>query len=163
MIVSPFLTLFIMGIVLKTSQPVAVVKSNSMYPDIKRGDMVLASGIKNSSRIKECSAGKNDGDIIIFNASGLWRDAPNDPIVHRVISKWKNGSDWYYLTKGDANPSVDKAPIPKNRILGKVTRVIPYVGWGKIILMQLSFILQMVIFFSIMITLAIKFKKLKFK
>jgi len=78
------------------------------------------------------------------------------------VEKWKNGSVWYFRTKGDANPKVDPSAIPEDRILGIVKRVIPYVGWGKIVLMQISFIIQIAIFSCLMSFLIIKFRRIKF-
>jgi signal peptidase I len=151
-----------MIILLKTQIPVAIIKSNSMDPYLRKGDLVIVKGIKDDSSIREGSIADRNGDVIVFNASGLWEKAPKEPIVHRVVEKWKNGSIWYFRTKGDANPKVDPSAIPEDRILGIVKRVIPYVGWGKIVLMQISFIIQIAIFSCLMSYLIIKFRRIKF-
>jgi signal peptidase I len=154
--------LFILKITLHTSEPVAVVKSNSMKPYINKGDTVIIKGIEENTDIKAGSIENKKGDVIVFNASGLWNDAPKDPIVHRVVEKWKNGSEWFFSTKGDANDDIDRAPIPKSRIIGIVKEVVRYVGWGKLILMELSFIFQLVIFSLLMSLLINKFRHIKF-
>ena len=158
-IVSPLIIYFSMKILFKTPIPVAVIKSNSMNPYLRKGDLVIVKGIESGNSIKDGSNVDKDGDIIVFNASGLWEKAPKEPIVHRVVEKWKNGSVWYFRTKGDANPKVDPSAIPEDRILGIVKRVIPYVGWGKIVLMQISFIIQIeYTFFRILTKKSIYFK-----
>lgn len=154
--------LFILKFTLSTSQPIAVVKSDSMKPYINKGDAVIIKGIKNDTIIKAGSIENKDGDVIVFNAAGLWDDAPEESIVHRVVGKWKNGSEWFYLTKGDANEVVDKRPIPRSRVDGIVKVIIRYVGWGKIILMEISFILQLFIFSLLMSLLINRFRHLKF-
>jgi signal peptidase I len=133
-----------------------------MEPYINKGDTVIVKGIKSSTYIKAGSIEDKNGDVIVFNASGLWVDAPEDPIVHRVVAKWKNGSEWFFLTKGDANDVVDKAPIPKSRVIGIVKEVIRYVGWSKIFLMEISFTLQVIIFSLLMFFLINKFRLIKF-
>ncbi|MFX1442012.1 MAG: signal peptidase I [Promethearchaeota archaeon] len=162
LIFSPFMFLFILKFTLSTSQPIAVVKSDSMKPYINKGDAVIIKGIKNDTIIKAGSIENKDGDVIVFNAAGLWDDAPEESIVHRVVGKWKNGSEWFYLTKGDANEVVDKRPIPRSRVDGIVKVIIRYVGWGKIILMEISFILQLFIFSLLMSLLINRFRHLKF-
>ena len=133
-----------------------------MKPYINKGDTVIIKGIKNNTYVKAGSIEDKKGDVIVFNASGLWKDAPEEPIVHRVVGKWKNGSEWSFLTKGDANHVVDKAPIPKSRIIGVVQEVIRYVGWGKIILMEMGFIFQLIIFSLFMSVLINRFRHIKF-
>ncbi len=162
LIFSPIIILYILKITLCTSEPVAVVKSNSMRPYINKGDVVIVEGIRNNTLIKSGSIDDRDGDVIVFDARGLWDDAPEDPIVHRVIDKWKNGSKWFYLTKGDANEVVDAAPIPRSRVQGIVKEVVRYVGWGKIILMEISFALQIIIFSLLMFYMLNRFRHLKF-
>ena len=86
-----------------------------------------------AENIKDGTAVDKTGDIIVFDAQGLWSGAPLEPIVHRVIGKYNISDTWYFLTKGDANPSADPQPVPESRIIGVVVGRIPYIGWVKII------------------------------
>ena len=42
------------------------------------------------------------GEIISFDPPG-----PTPRVTHRVVSRSRSGSHWYFGTKGDANPAVD--------------------------------------------------------
>jgi signal peptidase I len=133
-----------------------------MKPYISKGDTVIVKGLRNDTSINAGTVEDKSGDVIVFEAEGLWNDAKEDPIVHRVVGKWKNGSKWFYLTKGDANDVVDKAPIPRSHVIGVVKEVIRYVGWGKIILMEISFTLQVILFSILMFYLINRFRYIKF-
>ena len=89
-----------------------------MVPTFAKGDMLVITGI--------AEADIEIGDIIVYE--------PNPgqvPIVHRVIEKNPGGS---FQTKGDANSA--QLPFEKeiwyDQILGKVSFVVPYLGWVKI-------------------------------
>jgi signal peptidase I len=161
LILSPIFIYGILSVVLKTRYPAAVINSNSMAPYIEKGDMVLSKGINKSTDIREGTIEDQDGDVIIFNAKGLWDDAPDEPIIHRVVGKWLSNDTWYFKTKGDANDFIDPVSIPKEKVLGVVKRVIPYVGWGKIILFQVSFFIQILIFIGLIAFLLKYLRKLK--
>ncbi|MFX1501394.1 MAG: signal peptidase I, partial [Promethearchaeota archaeon] len=102
-----FLIYFIMQITLNTSNPMVVVVSGSMEPNLLKGDLLFLKG-KDPATIKSGTIEGKEGDIIVFDARNLpgWIKPPNDPIVHRVIDKY-NDSGLFFRTKGDANPSPD--------------------------------------------------------
>ena len=127
-----FLIYYIMQIALNTDSPMVVVVSGSMEPKLHRGDLLFLKG-KDAENIKNGTIEGKEGDIIVFDARGLWITAPSDPIVHRVVDKRYNNG-WEFLTKGDANSSPDAEWVPENRILGVVVGRIPYIGWVKIAL-----------------------------
>ncbi|TFG00112.1 MAG: signal peptidase I, partial [Promethearchaeota archaeon] len=104
---------------MNTKEPIAVVGSDSMNPALKKGDVVIIKGIDKETYIRQGSIEEKDGDIIAFDAKDLWEDAPEDPIIHRIVDKWYDESKemWYFLTKGDANDQVDKVPIPKDHVI----------------------------------------------
>ncbi|MEJ2277095.1 MAG: signal peptidase I [Candidatus Lokiarchaeota archaeon] len=121
-----FATYFGMQFFWNTSTPVVVVVSGSMEPTYNIGDLLFVHG-KSPDNIQI-------GDVIIYDARGLWWGAPNDPIVHRVINKTLVGDTWYFQTKGDNNNEPDPALVPEGRVLGVVFGGIPYIGYAKIIL-----------------------------
>ncbi|MFX1312693.1 MAG: signal peptidase I [Promethearchaeota archaeon] len=150
-----FLIYYIMQIALNTKTPMVVVVSGSMEPTFYRGDLLFLKG-KDPSNIKNGTIAGKEGDIIVFDARGLpgWLNAPNDPIVHRVIAKmYDNG--WFFLTKGDANSAPDNAWIPENRILGVVTGKIPYIGWVKISLTESGLLLPILVIVSILLIISL--------
>lgn len=68
------------------------------------------------------------GDIILFYTE-------KGQIIHRVVYVRRSGNNYYYTTKGDANPiimSVEK-DIPYEEVKGKLVKKIPYIGWPKVI------------------------------
>lgn len=91
------------------------IATNSMYPKIKVGDVVVVEkNINDFSTIKE-------GDIIAFKKNGL-------TITHRVYKILKNGNNIYFQTKGDNNDSVDVWLVYSDEIEGIVRFTIPYIG-----------------------------------
>lgn len=85
------------------------VISGSMEPTIKVGDLVVIN--TNDKDIKE-------NDVITYAS-------PNGSLVtHRVTESSSNG----FITKGDANNTVDEKIVNKNNIVGKYTFRIPYFG-----------------------------------
>lgn len=72
------------------------------------------------------------GDIIVFTAN------QQEPIIHRIVYIDDTGDIPLYTTKGDANaipmndPRVSEINIVPERIIGKASMRIPYVGYVKI-------------------------------
>jgi len=135
--VGSFLIYFVLQISLNTETPIVVVISHSMEPTIKKGDLLFVKGTA-PGLIKNGTIEGKEGDIIVFDAQGLWPSTPDELIVHRVIDKYLVGDVWYFLTKGDNNLSPDIAPIPENRIYGVVIGGNPFIGWVKIILTEIT-------------------------
>ncbi len=101
------LVLFMLGFF--NYQPIAIL-SNSMNPTFKRGDVVI---YKNTENILP-------GDIIVFKYE-------SQIIVHRVVSVSE-----YYVTRGDANNTVDYMKIKKEDIKGVYQFHIKYLGYPAI-------------------------------
>lgn len=99
-------------------KPVSII-SNSMYPIIKRGDVVIVEQKIIENDIKT-------GDIIAFNSSDTL-------VVHRIyfIEKHNDGND-LYITKGDNNNLVDNVKIHFNDIKGIVKARIPKIGYPSV-------------------------------
>ncbi|MBU0470845.1 MAG: signal peptidase I [Nanoarchaeota archaeon] len=95
--------------------------------------------------------GFNKGDVIL-----LWKAKPDNvavgdilifqgnkpqPIIHRVIKGWNTDGKYYYQTKGDHNsdsfPAILEDEIGEERLLGKGLIRIPYLGWLKILFVDL--------------------------
>ncbi|MFW9876975.1 MAG: signal peptidase I [Candidatus Thorarchaeota archaeon] len=150
-----FLIYFIMQFALNTDTPMVVVISGSMEPNLHRGDLLFLRG-EDAENIKNGTIEGKEGDIIVFDARGLlgWINAPSDPIVHRVVDK-KFDNGWFFLTKGDANPSVDAAWVPETRILGVVTGRIPFIGWVKIVLTDLGLLIPLLVIVSVLLIISL--------
>lgn len=106
-IISILLVLFMLG--LFRYQPIAIL-SNSMNPTFRRGDVVIYKREENIL----------PGNIIVF-------EYESKIIVHRVVSINEN-----YITKGDANNTIDYIKIKKEDIKGVYQFHIKYLGYPSI-------------------------------
>jgi len=72
------------------------------------------------------------GDVIIFDATPTY---PN-PLIHRIIEIKQENDKFVFSTIGDNNNGqleVEKE-IPEDKLVGKaVFRIVPLLGWGKLI------------------------------
>jgi signal peptidase I len=75
------------------------------------------------------------GDVIVFQGNRL------DPLIHRVIKKWNKNDSYHFQTKGDHNersyPEVMETDIPEEKIVGTAVLRIPFLGWIKIIFVNM--------------------------
>jgi len=86
--------------VLKTNYPMASITSGSMWPSLKKGDLVMIKGVQSKDEIKI-------GDIVVYiNPKGF--------TIHRVIELKADT----LITKGDAN-NINDAPIAYSEVIGK--------------------------------------------
>ena len=147
-----FLIYYALQVALDTRTPLVVVVSGSMEPNLHRGDLCFIKG-KDPADIKNGTVEGKEGDIIVFDARGLWTYSPSDPIIHRVVNKWYDNG-WFFETKGDANSLPDDEPVPETRILGVVVRI-PYIGWVKIALTDSGLLIPLLIIVSILLVISI--------
>ena len=87
-----------------------VVMSGSMEPAIHTGSLVFVD-----TKDKDISI----GDIIAFRKGDI-------SVTHRVSGINEDGT---YITKGDANESIDSAPIAREQIIGTIYFVLPAFGY----------------------------------
>ncbi len=107
---------FLLGV----KYPLAVPTSNSMYPTLKKGDLLVVTKA-DPYELKE-------GDIIVFNAP--WA---SKPVVHRIVRvEWLGGSPIFY-TKGDANSHMDLGYRTVDDIIGKVSYRVPVPKLGELL------------------------------
>jgi hypothetical protein len=73
-------------------------------------------------------------DVIVFDSGSAGFGA----IVHRAVARFENGTNVYYFTKGDNNPTIDQEslldPVPADSIHGRVIGRVPLVGFLKLFL-----------------------------
>jgi signal peptidase I len=105
----------IMSELLNSEHPMATVTGDSMWPAIKKGDVVLLQGVSSMDDLAE-------GDVIAFHHErGL--------AIHRIVAI--DGE--MITTRGDANFKNDKA-VTIESVIGKVPTVggrlarLPYLG-----------------------------------
>ncbi len=98
---------------------------------LNRGDVVFVVG-RDPREIRV-------GDVVVFKPKGS-----NSVLLHRVV--WKNCDDKCYFTmKGDANPfslnfkHLSEVNVSEDRIKGVVVFRIPYIGYPKVILVEILY------------------------
>lgn len=85
-----------------------VVLSGSMEPALPVGSIVYTKS----------SSSYSPGDIISFS------NGTGQTVTHRIVEETDDG----YVTKGDANDSVDNAVVAPSQVIGSSLFTIPYVG-----------------------------------
>lgn len=95
------------------------ILSQSMYPKIKAGDIVIT--YKNKNNIY------NIGDIITFTSTGNISNGIT--ITHRVTDIYKVNDLYTYKTKGDNNNTEDLSTVPAENVIGRVVFRIPKAGY----------------------------------
>ncbi len=88
-------------------------------------------------------------DIIVYETgeNDLYRYVVPGDIVHRAFFRINVDGEYYYLTKGDNNPTLDiqaanpekpflrNSPVPDEKVRGKVIGRVPYLGYLKLLIM----------------------------
>ncbi|MHA1977926.1 MAG: signal peptidase I [Candidatus Hodarchaeales archaeon] len=108
-------------------------QSGTLYPF--RGDILLIRKVPAHSL--------EVGDVIVFNTPSV-----SDPVVHRIVASWQNGSNYYFFkTNGDNNVPPDNWTVGEKDVIGMVVIRIPHIGWflltlqttlGKILILTLT-------------------------
>ncbi|MGB9986742.1 signal peptidase I [Salarchaeum japonicum] len=94
-----------------------VVLSGSMEPAISPGDVVIVSDVDPAAIVVN--------DVVTFQ-----RDASPVPTTHRIIEILDDGGgSMAFRTMGDANEDPDGAAVAASDVVGRVTLVIPYIGY----------------------------------
>ena len=98
-------------------------------------DFVFVNGFNKGDIMVLYSPKKAEaGDVIVYLA-------PNrpDPIIHRVIKIGEDDGRKLFWTKGDHNCDVGmfENHIPDERVIGKAVWRVPFLGWVKIIAVEL--------------------------
>lgn len=99
------------------------IATGSMEPSINVGDLMI---------IQKCTANDVEIDDIIEY------DKDNYSIIHRVIDKYQNDGETFFITKGDNNDDKDFDPVSEKQLKGKAIFKIPYIAWPTIIIDSLS-------------------------
>jgi signal peptidase I len=144
----------VLGLALGTSYPIVAVVSGSMehnnefdeFWEIK-GDFYSNYNITKDDFIKfKFANGFRKGDIMILTRARpeklkigdviVFQSPKPDPIIHRVIKIRETDGKYYFTTKGDnnygINSEVKEDLIVEDRVLGKASLRIPYLGYVKI-------------------------------
>jgi signal peptidase len=113
-----------LGLALTTGGPVLVgmrsfaVLSGSMEPVLSTGDIVVEKPVR--------ATDVRVGDVVTYNDP----DERGRRITHRVRSVHLSGSHARFVTKGDANDSVERWQMDSGGTVGRVVYRVPLVGYG---------------------------------
>lgn len=93
-----------------------VVTSGSMEPVLSPGDLVIVDRDDDDDRHEV-------GDLVVF------RRATGMLVTHRIVAvaRSSDGST-SYVTRGDANDSVDSDPVAPDQVIGEVSASVPLLG-----------------------------------
>jgi signal peptidase I len=98
--------------------PVVVI-TDSMTGEIDRGSIVFVEKLKQENVLTSV----NVGDVIHYKHETI-------EIMHRVVEfGYSVGGERVYITKGDANPTVDAFPVEMAQVIGVSRSFIPYAGY----------------------------------
>ena len=100
---------------IKDNYKIMAVLSGSMEPKIKTGGIVVVKP----------EASYEIGDIISFSTP----DGRQISTTHRIVETKTDGSKTSYTVKGDANNTVDSAPVDSRNVIGRVLFTLPYAGY----------------------------------
>ncbi|MDI6105792.1 signal peptidase I [Actinoplanes sp. NEAU-A12] len=107
------------GLMLATVVPVlfgwssSIVLTGSMRPAVEPGDVVVTSPLR-ADRIR-------GGSVIRFHVPGR----PGRAVLHRIVEVTDDG---LLITKGDANATADRTPVPSEAVTGVGRWRVPYIG-----------------------------------
>jgi signal peptidase len=114
---------FVLAILLSTALPLAVgarsmiVRSGSMTPTIRTGDVVVVRPISPSEAAV--------GEIVTFQDP----DGSGRLLVHRVRAIGLRGKQFAFTTQGDANTTREHWRVPADGTIGEVVYRVPKLGF----------------------------------
>lgn len=92
-----------------------------MSPYFNRGDVCIIEKIADYKQIRELK----EGDVIEYKINNIY-------VLHRVIGIKETSKGYRYETKGDNNKEKELLPVDEDQIVGKVTYVVPYLGYPSV-------------------------------
>lgn len=85
------------------------IKTDSMYPELKAGDLAIDGPVKDPSTLRP-------GEIITY-----WTVIDGERVLntHRIVNVFDGGEYLIFETKGDNNTSVDPLTVHESEVIGK--------------------------------------------
>tara|TARA_B100000315_G_C14380450_1_gene497184 strand:+ start:181 stop:750 length:570 start_codon:yes stop_codon:yes gene_type:complete len=125
---------FVVKVYFKTDNPIYVVTSGSMSPNINVNDLIIIKGDKDFDSLEV-------GQVIIYFKPNTPHECISEIrncIVHRINKVMINDGEKELITKGDNNKLIDNWIITESDYIGYVILVIPKIGIITRILTPLS-------------------------
>ena len=121
------------------------------------GDLIIIQGVNPQT----LNTNYPNSDIIVYKKPS---DPMDTPVVHRIVTSYKENDTLYFQTKGDGNPN-EKWPnpvppadydsntiwgfngqgVPSDLVEGRVVMRIPYFGWITLILKDTSWGIPLIV------------------
>ena len=115
------LSYFVIAASMGNLRPLAAIRSESMFPTLEKGDLVLIKG----PLVDRLDV----GDAIVFDVPSPFDKTFPSPIVHRIIEKRVESGKTYFETKGDNNSVPDVFKVPAENVIGEYAGIrIPLLG-----------------------------------
>ena len=97
------------------------IQTDSMYPTLKMGDLIVDTTVKDASKLRP-------GDIITF-----WTNIEGNRVLntHRISQVYQFGDNLKFVTSGDKYGTLDPIDVHESEIIGKYQFHIP--GLGKVV------------------------------
>jgi signal peptidase len=94
------------------------VQTESMYPTLKSGDLIIDTAVKDASELEV-------GDIITY-----WTVINGERVLntHRIVEIYDGGTYLFFATKGDNNSLDDTLTVHESEIVGRYKMKIGGVG-----------------------------------
>ena len=93
------------------------IGSQSMYPNINKGDVVVIEQFSTDEEFKSITV----GEVLVFKHNDII-------IVHRVTKVTEKNGRLVFNTKGDNNNSADNYDIDQSEVVGIAKFKIPFIG-----------------------------------
>ena len=97
------------------------IGSQSMYPNISKGDIVVIEQYDTDEEIRSIIK----GEVLVFKHDGII-------IVHRVTNVREKDGRIIFNTKGDNNNAEDAYDIDQSQVVGVARFRIPYIGYPSV-------------------------------
>jgi len=149
----------VLGLLLSTSHPLVAVVSGSMEHDgsfenwwNSQSAWYTSYGFtKEQTKSWSFSNGFNKGDIMLLYGTKpksiklgdviVFKSYFKDPVIHRVVKIMEENDKIYFQTKGDHNSDtfmqLGENNINEERYIGRAILRIPFLGWIKILFVDL--------------------------
>lgn len=108
------------------------IQTDSMYPTIDPGDLVIATAVKDVSTLRPRITDKDDPSKVIYEGDIItyWTVINGERVLntHRIVSIYDGGGYLIFQTKGDNNTLEDPLTVHESEVVGQYKTKIPGVG-----------------------------------
>ena len=108
------------------------IQTDSMYPTIDPGDLVIATEVKDLSALRPRIVDKEDPSKVIYEGDIItyWTVINGERVLntHRIVNVYDGGGYLIFQTKGDNNTLEDPLTVHESEVVGQYKAQIPGVG-----------------------------------